>query len=132
MGDTDDDLELDRDVGEATIVYETPEGEVDDWTVPNEHIAYFQDHWIIKTGEDEEGRDLVRRIPAERVYHVERTVEEFKEEVKTIRDQVQSFASELRTKIPGGGESGRGGDGEEGSAVDPIDIDIDDGSDGSN
>lgn len=127
MADTEDELELDRDVGEATIVYETPDGETNERTVPNEHVAYFQDHWIVKTGEDDEGRDLVRRIPAQRVYHVERTVEEFKEEVKTVRDQVQSFASELRTKIAGdGGESG--GD----DAVDPIDIDIGDDEDGGN
>ncbi|WP_276254942.1 hypothetical protein [Halomontanus rarus] len=122
----DDNLELERDVGRATIVYETPDESVEETTVPNEHIAYFQDHWIIKTGEDEEGRDLVRRIPAQRVYHVERTVEEFAEEVKTVRDQVESFAADLRTKIPVGGGGGDESRSKRESAGDvgPINIDI--------
>ena len=97
----DEDLELEEDLGEATIVYESPDGETVEKTVPNEHVAYFQDHWIIKTDTDEQGRDIVRRIPAFRVYHVERSVEEFEEEVKTLKDRVQSVANNLRTKIPG-------------------------------
>ena len=107
----DEDLELERDIGEATIVYEDPDEETVRKSVPNEHIAYFQDHWIIKTDEDDQGRDIVRRIPARRVHYVERTVEEFAEEVETLVDQVQSLASDLRTKIPvGGGGSSGGGD----------------------
>ncbi|APX96195.1 hypothetical protein [Natronorubrum daqingense] len=103
----DDDLELERDLGEATIVYDEPDEGTVNKTVPNEHIAYFQDHWIIKTDEDEEGHDIVRRIPAQRVHYVERSVEQFEEEVQTVVDQVQSFAADLRTKIPvGGGNSG--------------------------
>ncbi|AGB39118.1 hypothetical protein [Natronococcus occultus] len=119
----DEDLELERDIGEATIVYDEPDEGVARKTVPNEHVAYFQDHWIIKTDEDEEGHDIVRRIPAKRVHYVERSVEEFEEEVSTLVDQVQSFASDLRTKIPvGGGPSGGRGEGED---VEPINVDID-------
>ena len=100
---------VDEDLGEATITYEGPDGETVEKNVQNEHVAYFQDHWIVKTGEDDEGRDLVRRIPASRVYHVERTVEEFEREVETLRDQVQSVADDLRSKFLGesGGESDR-------------------------
>ncbi|UPV74724.1 hypothetical protein M0R89_01315 [Halorussus limi] len=97
---------VEEDLGEATIVYEGPDGETVEKNVQNEHVAYFQDHWILKTGEDDEGRDLVRRIPASRVYHVERTVEQFEEEVSTLRDQVQSVADDLRTRLLGGGSSG--------------------------
>ncbi|MDG5760917.1 hypothetical protein QA600_16415 [Natronococcus sp. A-GB1] len=120
----DEDLELERDVGEATIVYDEPDEGTVRKTVPNEHVAYFQDHWIIKTDEDEDGRDIVRRIPAQRVHYVERSVEEFEEEVSTLVDQVQSFASDLRTKIPVGGDSaGRHERGHE--DTDPINVDID-------
>ncbi len=120
----DEDLELDEDIGEATIVYEHPEEGTVEREVPNEHIAYFQDHWLIKTGEDEDGRDLVRRIPAQKVHYVERTVERFEEEVKTLRDQVQSFAEDIRTKIPVGGARGGRSEVEDGS-VHRIDVGID-------
>ncbi|WP_440771198.1 hypothetical protein [Natronorubrum sp. DTA28] len=118
----DEDLELERDIGQATIVYEEPDEDTVRKTVPNEHIAYFQDHWIIKTDEDEEGHDIVRRIPAQRVHYVERSVEQFEEEVKTLVDQVQSFAADLRTKLPVGGGSS-GGD----ERPEPHRIDIDQG-----
>ena len=124
----DEDLELERDLGEATIVYDDPDEGTVRKTVPNEHVAYFQDHWIIKTDEDERGHDIVRRIPARRVHYVERSVEQFEEEVETVLDQVQSFASDLRTKIPVGG----GGDREapEGRAdVRPLEIDVEEGED---
>lgn len=99
---------VEKDLGEATIVYEDPDDGTVEKQVENEHVAYFQDHWIIKTGEHEEGHDIVRRIPAQRVYYVERSVEEFESEIRTLRDQVQSFTDEIRTKILGGekGESG--------------------------
>ncbi|WP_255170634.1 hypothetical protein [Natrononativus amylolyticus] len=113
----DEDYELEEDIGEATIVYETPDGETAEKTVPNEHVAYFQDHWIVKTGTDEQGRDIVRRIPAQRVYHVERTVDEFAEEVKTLLDRVESVASSIQTKIPLGG-GGRTPDREEPHHID--------------
>ena len=86
--------------GEATIVYEDPhEGTVEE-TVGNEHIAYFQDHWIVRTGATDEG-DVVRRIPHDRVHYVERTVDEFRAEVNTLTNQVESFAEELRERFLG-------------------------------
>lgn len=94
------------DIGRAKIVYEDPDNETVETKVDNEKIAYFQDHWIIETGESDEGYDTVRRIPSQRVYYVERDVEEFKEEVKSLRDQVEMFAREVKSKIP----SGSGGD----------------------
>ena len=104
----DDDLELEEDLGEATIVYEAPDEGPVERTVPNEHVAYFQDHWILKTDEDDRGRDIVRRIPHRRVYYVERSVEEFEREIETIFDRVESVATSLQTKIPiGGGGSER-------------------------
>lgn len=90
---------VDEDLGEAVIVYDDAKGEATERTVQNEHIAYFQDHWILKTGEDDEGRDVVRRIPLQRVHYVERSVEEFEEEVSTLRSQVESFADDLRSKF---------------------------------
>ena len=93
---------VERDLGEATIVYESPETGPVEKSVPNEHVAYVQDHWTVKIDERDGGHDVVRRIPAERVYHVERDVEAFEEEVRTIRGRIQSVADELRTKIPGG------------------------------
>ena len=97
----EEDLELERDLGHAAIVYDDPDEGTVRKTVPNEHIAYFQDHWIVKNEEDEQGNDIVRRIPAGRVHYVERSVEEFEEEVKTIRNQVQSVADSLRSKLLG-------------------------------
>ncbi|RQG97112.1 hypothetical protein [Natrarchaeobius chitinivorans] len=114
----DEDLELERDLGEATIVYEEPDEGTVRKTVPNEHVAYFQDHWIIKTDEDDEGHDIVRRIPSRRVHYVERSVEQFEEEVQTLVDQVQSFASDLRTKIP------VGSDRDDDDDTRPIEVDI--------
>lgn len=120
----EEDLELERDLGEATLVYDDPDEGTVRKTVPNEHVAYFQDHWIVKTDEDAEGNDVVRRIPARRVHYVERSVEEFESEVETLIDQVQSFAADLRTKIPVGGRT------DEDEAVSPLEVDITNG-DGS-
>ncbi len=91
----------DTDLGTATIVYEHPEEGTVEEEVENKDIAYFQDHWMLKRDEDESGNDLVRRIPAQRVYYVDRSVEAFEEEVKTVKDQVESLASDLRSKLPG-------------------------------
>lgn len=95
-----DEMELEEDIGEATIVYEAPDEGTVEKTVPNEHTAYFQDHWIIKTDEDDQGRDTVRRIPHQRVYYVERTVEEFEQEIETLYDRFESFATSIQTKLP--------------------------------
>ncbi|EJN58043.1 hypothetical protein [Halogranum rubrum] len=90
----------DEELGQATIVYEDPNEGTVEKTVDNEHIAYFQDHWILKTDEQDD-RDIVRRIPLQNVYYVERSVEEFEEEVATVRNQVESFAGNLRERLFG-------------------------------
>ena len=97
----EDDPGFERELGEATIVFDDPDDGTVKTTLPNEHTAYFQDHWIIKTEEDDEGNDIIRRIPVGRVHYVERSVEEFEEEVKTVRNQVQSVAESLRAKLLG-------------------------------
>lgn len=107
--------------GEATIVYEHPEEGTVEETVANEHLAYFQEHWILKAGEDDEG-DVVRRIPRERVHQVERSVEAFEREVATLRDQVESFADELRSTLFGQGDRGE-------TSEEPTRIDVEAGSD---
>jgi hypothetical protein len=94
-------------LGDATIVYEGPDGTTEE-TVPNSHLAYVRDHWLVKTGEDD-GGDTVLRVPAERVYHVERTVDAFEEELDSVKDHVRSITDDLRDLLPGSGESRRGG-----------------------
>lgn len=97
---------VEEDLGTATIVYETPEEGTVERTVQNEHIAYFQDHWIVKT-DDDAARDIVRRIPFDRVHYVERSVEEFEDEVATLRNQVESVARGLRERLFGGNDDSR-------------------------
>jgi len=122
---------VERELGHATIVYEDPEDGTVERTVENEHVAYFQDHWLVKTDEHDADHDVVRRIPASRVYYVERSVDEFEEEMKTLRDQVQSVADDVRSKLFGGGEAAR--DESEVYRIDvesgePVDDDRDDGT----
>jgi len=117
----DEDLELDHDLGQATIVYDDPHEDIVEKTVPNEGIAYFQEHWIVKAEEDEQGNDVVRRIPRRRVHYVERSVEEFEEEVRTIRHQVQSVADTLRSRLLGGSDEGS-----DVHHIDVTDADVDD------
>ncbi|NHN42097.1 hypothetical protein G9C85_10715 [Halorubellus sp. JP-L1] len=88
------------------MVYEGPDEDPVEKRVENEQVAYFQDHWMVKTGETDEGKDRVLRIPSQRVYHVERDVEAFEAEVASLRDQVQSIANELREKVSSVGNSG--------------------------
>jgi hypothetical protein len=123
--------DLDEDVGRATIVYEDPaEGTVEKH-VPNEHIAYFQDHWIVKIREDDQGRDRIRRIPATRVHYVERTVDEFAAEVRTLKNDIESIAANIGDRLPLGGRDEGGDDGRSGTDDDPGDgsvhIDVTDG-----
>ncbi|WP_420028556.1 hypothetical protein [Halorussus lipolyticus] len=98
---------VEREFGEATVVYDDPHDEdPSELTVQNEHVVYFQDHWLVRTGEDDDGRDTVRRIPSERVYYVEREVERFEDEAATLKDQFQeefeSVASDVEDKLPTG------------------------------
>ncbi|AKU08021.1 MULTISPECIES: hypothetical protein [Haloferax] len=92
----------DTDLGTAVIVYDDPDEGTVEKRVENENIAYFQDHWIVKLDEDAGGNDVVRRIPIQRVHYVERSVEEFETEVKTLRNQVESFAKNLQSSLLGG------------------------------
>lgn len=87
MADTNVDLP-DPELGTATIVYEGHDG-TETIEVDNEAIAYFDDHWQVKTGEDEEGNDVIRRLPRERVHYVERSVEEFKDRIDTLVDRAK-------------------------------------------
>ena len=99
-------------LGKATIVYEDPEEGRQEKTVPNEQLVYAQDHWAFMAGQDEQGNDLVRRVPRDRVHYVERNVQKFEEEVKTVRHRVESLADEVRQKLPmnmGDGKRGKQG-----------------------
>ena len=95
-------------LGQATIVYEDPEDGVVMETVDNEAVVYAHDHWMLKHGTDEDGNDLMKQIPRDRVHRVDRTVERFEDEAGTVRQRVESLASDLRERIPvAGGEGGR-------------------------
>lgn len=102
-----DEIEL----GQATIVYEDPDDGVVEETVDNEQLVYARDHWMVKTGTDEEGNDLMSQIPRDRVHRVDRSVQEFEDEARTVRRRVESIANDLRQRIPvdvGDGLGGRG------------------------
>jgi len=110
----------DSDLGTATIVYDHPdEGTVEE-TVENEHIAYFQDHWILKRDEDEAGNDVVRRLPVQRVHYVDRSVEAFEDELGSVRKQVENVASDIRSKLLGGDDERERQTGE------PVEITVED------
>jgi hypothetical protein len=109
----------DTDLGTATIVYDHPEDGTVEQTVENEHIAYFQDHWLIRQEEDDAGNDIVRRIPKERVHYVDRSVEAFEDEIGTLRNQVESVADDIRSKVFGGGKRKQADD-----ESTPVEIDV--------
>ena len=99
-------------LGQATIVYDDPEEGQTEETVDNEQLVYARDHWMVRSGTDDQGNDLMKQIPKERVHYVERNVQRFEEEASTIRHRVESVARDLQRKIPmdvgSGGRSGRG------------------------
>ena len=98
-------------LGQATIVYEDPDDGVTTETVDNEQLVYVRDHWAIRSGTDDQGNDLMKQIPTTRVYRVERNVERFEREARSVRHRVESFAQELGQKLPmdvGDGGRGRG------------------------
>jgi len=98
--DTEGESDLDvpdPELGQATIVFDDPDGETTKRVVDNEHIVYFQDHWQFKTGTDAEGNDVIRRIPIQRVHYVERSVEEFQDRVDAMIDQARK---QLPIEIP--------------------------------
>lgn len=82
-------LTPDPELGKATLVYETPDGETETLEVDNEYIVYFDDHWQVKTTEDEQGNDVIRRIPREQVFYAERSVEEFQDRVDALLDSAK-------------------------------------------
>jgi hypothetical protein len=108
----------DLELGQATIVYEDPDGGLTRRTLDNEQVVYVRDHWTVKAGTDDQGNDLMHQIPRDRVHHVERNVERFEEEASTVGHRLRSFASELGQKLPVGSEE-RSGD----SDVEPIPVD---------
>ena len=114
------------DLGTATIVYEHPKEGTVEKTVENEHVVYFQDHWLVRQAEDDDGNDTVRRIPKERVHYVDRNVEQFEDEVGTLRNQVESVADDLRSKVFGNRSRDRDADDD---ADRPITIDVADDDD---
>lgn len=118
----------DSDLGTATIVYDHPEEGTVETTVQNEHIAYFQDHWLLKRDEDDAGHDVVRRIPTQRVYYVDRSVDTFEDELGSVRKQVEDVANDLRSKLLGGDK--RDDDDAAVDTGDPIEIDVSDENDG--
>lgn len=101
-----EDLELE--LGQATIVYEDPDEERVTETVDNEKLVYARDHWVLVAGTDDHGNDLMRQIPRSRVHYVQRNVEQFENEVATVRHRVESLADDLRERLPispgGGGD----------------------------
>ena len=115
-----DQLEL----GQATIVYEDPEEGVVEETIDNEQLVYARDHWMVRTGTDDEGNDLMSQIPRDRVHRVDRNVQRFEEEARTVRRRVESIASDLRQKIPvdvgDGRQQRRGGTREPQSQTIPV------------
>jgi len=88
------------DLGQATIVYEDPDEGRTAETLDNEQVVYARDHWMIKAGTDDEGNDVMRQLPRDRVHYVERSVEQFEEEASTVRHRIESLADDLRRKIP--------------------------------
>ncbi|MFC4357486.1 hypothetical protein ACFO0N_05915 [Halobium salinum] len=80
---------VERDLGQAKIVYDDPEEGVVERVVQNEHAVHVRDHWVVRTGEDAEGNHVIRRIPRERVHYVERSTEEFKKTVESMADDIK-------------------------------------------
>ncbi|WP_227354958.1 hypothetical protein [Haladaptatus salinisoli] len=77
------------DIGTATIVYDDPDEGTTEREVENDDIVYFDDHWLVKVDETDEGDDVVRRIPRERVHHVERSIDELEKKVQGAIEQAK-------------------------------------------
>jgi hypothetical protein len=80
---------VERDLGQVKIVYDDPDEGVVKRVVDNEHAVHVRDHWVIRVGEDGEGNHIVRRVPRERVHYVERSVDEFKNTVESMADDLK-------------------------------------------
>ncbi|WP_458206595.1 hypothetical protein [Haladaptatus sp. NG-SE-30] len=79
----------DPDVGTATIVYDDPGEGTIERDIENEDVVYFDDHWLIKVGENDEGDDVVRRIPRERVHYVQRSIDELEKKLQGAIEQAK-------------------------------------------
>ena len=110
-----DQLEL----GKATIIYEDKDGEMVEETVDNEQLVYAREHWMLKSGTDDEGNDLMSQIPRSRVVRVDRNVQQFEDQAQTVRHRVESFADDLREKLPVDVGDGLGGPRRERSRHEP-------------
>jgi len=77
------------DTGTAIIVYDDPDGEVIEREVENDDIVYFDDHWLLKVGINDEGDDIVRRVPRERVHYVERSIDELEKKVESAVEKAK-------------------------------------------
>ncbi|MFC6769542.1 hypothetical protein [Natrinema soli] len=96
MVDIETNTDTEPALGTATIVYETPSEDVEHVTVDNDRIAYFQDHWLFAYGTDDDGNDVVRRVPKESVHYVERSVEEIEETFESGLEKAKGKLEELR------------------------------------
>lgn len=96
MVDIETNTDTEPELGTATIVYETPGEDVEHVTVDNDRIAYFQDHWLFAYGTDDDGNDVVRRVPKENVHYVERSVEEIEETFESGLEKAKGKLEELR------------------------------------
>jgi len=56
----------------------------------------FQDHWLFAYGTDDDGNDVVRRVPKESVHYVERSVEEIEETFESGLEKAKGKLEELR------------------------------------
>jgi hypothetical protein len=77
------------DTGTATIVYDDPDEDVIEREVENDDIVYFDDHWLLKVGENDAGDDVVRRVPRERVHYVERSIDELEKKVESAVEKAK-------------------------------------------
>ena len=81
---------MEADVGTARVVYETPDG-VERVRVDNEQVAFVDDHWaVVDPGEGDDDTGTVTRIPRERVYRVEREVDELRSRAESLLDEAKS------------------------------------------
>lgn len=80
---------MDTDIGTASITYETSDG-VTEKRVDNERIAFVDDHWVVWEANEDDDGGTVQRIPRDRVYGVEREVDELERTVENIIDEAAS------------------------------------------
>jgi hypothetical protein len=80
---------MDTNIGTAVIRYDTPDGLVEE-RVDNERIAFVDDHWVLWEADEQSDGGTIRRIPRDRVFEVERDVEELEQTVEGLLDEAVS------------------------------------------